>query len=696
RELAPEIVHTNGLKMHLLAVWARPPGTPLVWYVHDYVARRHLSASLMKRFAHSCSTVVAASQSVADDLRALGGELPPRRAVWNAVDLERFSPDGDQLDLDDRSGLSPAGREVVRVGLVATFARWKGHHAFLEAIALLPTSLNVRAYVIGGAVYDTEESQVSMAELRETSVRLGLAARVGFTGFIDDPAPAIRALDVVVHASTEPEPFGLVIAEGMACGRALVVSYGGGACELVRPGVDALACTPGDAAALARCIEQLVADPGLRQRLGHAARATAERQFGRARLVNELLDVYEDIAPGASGEPNNPLRVLHVHSGNLYGGVETFLTTLAHDTAIRPSMASSFALCFEGRFSDELRGYGHVPHMLGAVRASRPHTVWRARRALARLLAGRRFDVVVCHEAWSHAMFGPTIRSSGLPLVFWRHTAGNDRHWLERWARRLVPDLAVSNSRFTAESLSRLFPNAPIETVYCPLRLPSSSSHGPRQRHDIRRSLHTSHGDVVIVQVGRLEPLKGHRVAIEALATLRDLRGWTYWIVGGPQRASDERYLRELKEVVRRQGLGDRVRFAGERRDVPVLLEAGDIYCQPNVSPEAFGISLVEAQGAGLPIVTSALGGAREIVDEACGLLVAPHDIDGLAVALRRLVSDASLRARLGQAARARAGALCDRGRQMQRIHDVLSSVVRRPRQPSILQRARALESAQP
>ena len=112
----------------------------------------------------------------------------------------RFSPDGDRLDLDTRSGLPAPAEGVVRVGLVATFARWKGHHVFLEAIARLPPSLNVRAYVIGGAVYETGNSQVSIEELRQASARLGLTDRVGFTGVVEDPAPAIRALDVVVHA----------------------------------------------------------------------------------------------------------------------------------------------------------------------------------------------------------------------------------------------------------------------------------------------------------------------------------------------------------------------------------------------------------------------------------------------------------------------------------------------------------------
>ena len=142
------------------------------------------------------------------------------------------------------------------------------------------------------------------------------------------------------------------------------------------------------------------------------------------------------------------------------------------------------------------------------------------------------------------------------------------------------------------------------------------------------------------------------------------------------------------------QGISDRVRFAGERRDVAAILRAADIYCQPNVSPEPFGISLVEAQAAGLPIVTTALGGALEIVDDTCGLLVAPHDPDALAAALRRLLGDDALRRRLGQAARDRSGALCDLTRQMQRMYEVLSGAVRGRARPSEVASRSALESS--
>ena len=88
----------------------------------------------------------------------------------------------------------------------------------------------------------------------------------------------MRALDVVVHASTEPEPFGLVIAEAMACGRPVIASRAGGAAEIVEPGVDGLSFSPGDVGQLAGAIARLAADPDERRRLGEAA-ARGARQF---------------------------------------------------------------------------------------------------------------------------------------------------------------------------------------------------------------------------------------------------------------------------------------------------------------------------------------------------------------------------------------------------------------------------------
>ena len=295
RSDTPAVIHTNGLKMHLLGAWARPRGSAVLWHLHDYAGRRPFTARLLRHYAGRCSAVVANSRSVADDVRQVCGDAVAVHPVWNAIDLQRFSPEGPRLDLDALSGLS-ASDGAVRVGLVATFARWKGHETFLTALSMLPSSLSVRGYIVGGPVYETTGSQRSIAELRELVHSHGLDGRIGFTGFVQDSSTAMRALDIVVHASTDPEPFGLVIAEAMACGRPVIVSRAGGAAELIESGVNALGFTPGDASALARCIEDLARNPALRQRLGVSGRSTAEQRFHRRRMASEMTPIYQSLA----------------------------------------------------------------------------------------------------------------------------------------------------------------------------------------------------------------------------------------------------------------------------------------------------------------------------------------------------------------------------------------------------------------
>jgi glycosyltransferase involved in cell wall biosynthesis len=291
--LRPDIVHTNGFKVHVLGARARPRGTPLVWHVHEYVGGRPISRALLGRHASRVAAIVANSRSVAADVAAAIDPPAPVTTIYNAVDADVFTPAGPAVDLDALSSLPPAAAGTVRVGLVATFGRWKGHDTFFEALRALPPDLAVRGYIVGDALYDTAGSQHTRAEFEQRIGALGLRGRVGLTGFVDDAAGAMRGLDVVVHASTQPEPFGLVIAEGMASGRAVIVSAAGGAGELVTEGVDALTHQPGDAQGLSRCIVLLASDAALRRRLGASARDTARRRFDPTAFTRAFIDVYQ-------------------------------------------------------------------------------------------------------------------------------------------------------------------------------------------------------------------------------------------------------------------------------------------------------------------------------------------------------------------------------------------------------------------
>ena len=290
--LAPDLVHTNGFKAHLFAA-RRRSGAALIWHVHEYISRRPLTRALLRRYASRCAAIVANSQSVAADIRGVIDGVPIA-TIHNAVDLEAFSPGGAAADLDALCGLPSAAPGTIRVGLPATFARWKGHTVFLDALAMLPRETPVRGYIIGAPLYDTRGSQHTVAELQEHARAVGAGGRIGFTGFVDRPADALRALDIVVHASTEPEPFGMVIAEAMACGRAVITTAAGGAAELVQPDRDAVVHRRGDAADLARCITSLVADPERRRRLGEQARAAALERFDARRMTEQFARLYEE------------------------------------------------------------------------------------------------------------------------------------------------------------------------------------------------------------------------------------------------------------------------------------------------------------------------------------------------------------------------------------------------------------------
>jgi glycosyltransferase involved in cell wall biosynthesis len=353
------------------------------------------------------------------------------------------------------------------------------------------------------------------------------------------------------------------------------------------------------------------------------------------------------------------MRVLHVSSGNLYGGVETALVALARFRDRCPAMEPEFALSFEGRLSKELTETGVKVHQLGEVRTRLPWTVWSARARLSALLAQQPFDVVVCHMPWPMAMFGSAARRSGSSLAFWAHDAAKGSHWLERWASRVSPDIVIGNSRFTEGTVPLLFPKAPCRIVYYPVE-PSQPPDANSCRAEIRNALGVAEDTVAIIQVSRMEAWKGHHLHLEALAKLKDNNRWICWMVGGAQRPVEQEYMREIQEKAFRLGIGDRVRFLGQRSDVPSLLAAADIFSQPNLGAEPFGIVFIEALAAGLPVVTTAMGGPQEIIDESCGLVAPPGNAELVAAALRRLIDSADLRARLGRHGPERARELCD------------------------------------
>jgi glycosyltransferase involved in cell wall biosynthesis len=366
------------------------------------------------------------------------------------------------------------------------------------------------------------------------------------------------------------------------------------------------------------------------------------------------------------------VRVLHVYSGKPWGGAEATLATLARNRQLAPQLETEFALCFDGRLRRELASAGAHVVDLGAVSTRAPWSVVRARRALRRLLAEKKYDVVVCHSVWSQAVFGGVPRTLGVPQVFYLHDRVQHQHFLERWAARHPPDWSIANSEFSRAGLAGLFSVERASVVYYPVE----QRHAPptaAERRAARAELGFQDDTVVIVQACRLEPWKGHERLLRALARLTPPTSWFCLELGGAESQRERLYRARLEAQARALGVTARLRFLGEREDAWRVLAAADIHCQPNLEPEPFGIGFVEALQVGLPIVTFDMGGPREIVTDEVGVLVASER--ALVAALDRLVHDGELRRRLGAKGPARARELCDPAPRILELASVLERV---------------------
>lgn len=276
-----DLVHTNSLKAHIYGgLAARSAGRPLVWHVRDRISVDYLSHRLVQLVR---AAAIALPNAVIANSRATLATVPKvRRAthVYNPV-----------IPPDPLPARAP-GRPFT-VGVVGRLASWKGQHVFLEAFARAFQGTEVRGHVIGAALFGEETYEAELIRLRAS---LGLEGQVEFRGFRPDIWTELADLDVLVHASVIPEPFGQVVLEGLASGLPVVASNAGGPAEVLQDGHDGVLVAPGDPAALAVTLQRLHDSPQLRERLGANARTTAAG-FTPEATARRVVDVYRSVLP---------------------------------------------------------------------------------------------------------------------------------------------------------------------------------------------------------------------------------------------------------------------------------------------------------------------------------------------------------------------------------------------------------------
>jgi glycosyltransferase involved in cell wall biosynthesis len=284
----PDLVHLgNSIKANMDGVVAaRWAGVPCI--AHEKGLVRY--TPFERLWARAVDTTVCMTDAVREHLIAQGVRGTRLEVVHDGLDLTKFQPTRERGEMRTSLGLAPGD---LAVGMAVNVQPWKGQDVTLKAVAALAAEFpTLKCLLAGGVVRGAEWFQERLQEFIRGQ---GLAGRVQFLGSRADVPDLLNALDVVVHASVTPEPFGRILIEAMALGKPLVASAAGGVLEIVEDGRSGLLVPPGDAVALAAALRRLLSDPALREATGAAGRKRAYDHFSVEPFAHAIQEVYDQV-----------------------------------------------------------------------------------------------------------------------------------------------------------------------------------------------------------------------------------------------------------------------------------------------------------------------------------------------------------------------------------------------------------------
>lgn len=294
REHEIDVIEGVSEKMSIFAGWAaRLSRTACVYSLHDAPNRDRRSqlVQLLAMTGRHDLALVPSRWMAEAFWRSwrLRCEVVP-----NALDASAFSePSADQgaLTGEARGGLS--------VGLFGRLVQWKGQEVLLKAAGLLRNEEDLRYLIVGGTLYGREQDFAS--RLHRLAQTLNVDERVVFAGHRDDAKELMAGCDIICHCSLEPEPFGVVVIEGMALGKPVIATLTGGPEEILEDEVTGLLVPPDDERALAGALLRLAKDPDLRRGLGSRARDAALVAFDARSLADRQASLYRLAAKRRGG-----------------------------------------------------------------------------------------------------------------------------------------------------------------------------------------------------------------------------------------------------------------------------------------------------------------------------------------------------------------------------------------------------------
>jgi len=292
RENKIDIVHTHSNlrrgRPEILA--ARIAGIPCITHRHGYSDYNCFD----RLFAGCVDTNIYISNDVAQYHITQGESRTKGKIIHNGVNLSDYMQSYDAVKIRKEFGCSP---DQILIGLVARLDWWKGHEFFIEAMAEVVSKIHdIKGLIIGGLAELNYDISIRYLEKLHVMVKsLGLGEKIIFTGHRSDVPGLLATLDLVVHASSTPEPFGLTVIEGMAAGKPVVATAAGGVLDIIEDGVNGLLVPCKDSKAIATAILQILSDWDKAEKMGLAARQCVTEKFTVKQQVTAVQKLYDSI-----------------------------------------------------------------------------------------------------------------------------------------------------------------------------------------------------------------------------------------------------------------------------------------------------------------------------------------------------------------------------------------------------------------
>ncbi|MDQ7797313.1 MAG: glycosyltransferase [Candidatus Edwardsbacteria bacterium] len=275
-------IYTNTLKSHILGGLAgRMAGVKVIWHMRDIPIQPRPKRVVQLAATFIPDKIIAVSEAVG---RQFGGRKVS--VIHNGIDAQAIQKKAaGEMPAEIQRVIKSSGGGPL-IGMVGQIARWKGQDVFLRAAKLLADKMpRAKFLIIGEALFDEREFRL---ELNNFVVNNDLQKRVIFTGHLENVYPILKQLDVLVHCSVEPEPFGRVIIEAMALGVPVIATRGGAVEEIITNGENGLTVPPGDDQQLAGAVENILTDKTMRNRIAGNGAIKVLQDFGLREMLDEI------------------------------------------------------------------------------------------------------------------------------------------------------------------------------------------------------------------------------------------------------------------------------------------------------------------------------------------------------------------------------------------------------------------------